>query len=59
MERDEMKKIAAAIARDPKSYPSARITALRFLKELDDGSEREAGSAFADLDKVAPTRGTS
>jgi hypothetical protein len=57
MERSEMRSIAEGIARDPKSYPSARVSALRFVKELEESKdEDDADSSFADLDELAPRR---
>jgi hypothetical protein len=54
MDREQMQLIAEQIARDPKSYPSARITALRFLKEFDTAGEEDAKTAFSELDEMAP-----
>jgi hypothetical protein len=57
MNRDEMLKIAEGIARDPKSYPSARVSALRFVKELGETRhEDDVASSFADLDELSPRR---
>ena len=57
MKRTEMRAIAEDIARDPKSYPSARVSALRFVKELAESEdEDDADSSFADLDELAPKR---
>jgi hypothetical protein len=56
MDRNQMREIAEAIARDPKSYPSARVSALRFLRELDDESAIQSHDEFAELDELAPRR---
>jgi hypothetical protein len=56
MDREEMQLIAEQIARNPESYPSSRITALRFLREIDAAREEDAKSAFDELDELAPRR---
>jgi len=57
MDRNEMREIAEGIARDPRSYPSARVSALRFVKELEESrDEDDVGANFADLDELAPKR---
>jgi hypothetical protein len=56
MDQDEMVAIAEGIARDPRSYPSARMSALRFLKELDDIGDEDVRDEFAELDELAPKR---
>ena len=56
MDLEEMTKIAEEIARDEGAYPSARVTALRFLRELSESGEELARSRFEDLDSVADLR---
>ena len=55
MTDDEMIAILEEIARNPKSYPSARITAIRTLREFwpEDPMPTDA---FAELDRVRPRR---
>jgi hypothetical protein len=54
MDRDEMVAIAEGIARDHKSYPSARMSALRFLKDLGDKDGEDVRDEFAELDETGP-----
>jgi hypothetical protein len=46
----EMISILEEIARDPKAYPSARVTALRALREIRADEREEKPSAFDELD---------
>ena len=55
MTRQEMVAILEEIARDPKQYPSARVTALRTLRELQDAAEKPA-TDFDALDELAARR---
>jgi hypothetical protein len=53
MEHDEMIEILEEIARNPKSYPSARISAIRALIEFEQKwEEPEPDPLFAELDAV-------
>lgn len=55
MTDDEKIAILEEIARDPKAYPSARITAIRTLREFWPEEPKPRG-AFADLDELRPRR---
>ena len=55
MTDDEKIAILEEIARNPKSYPSARITAIRTLREFWPEEPKPTG-AFAELDRVRPRR---
>jgi hypothetical protein len=55
MEHDEMIEILEEIARNPKSYPSARISAIRALLELEKHQEPEP-SLFDELEEALPLR---
>jgi hypothetical protein len=55
MTLDEMTEILEEIARNPKSYPSARISTIRALLELEkkeEDAEPEQDPLFAELDAV-------
>jgi hypothetical protein len=53
MSRQEMCEVLEEIARNPDSYPSSRVSAIRLLHEL---APPEASSPFADLDEVGLRR---
>jgi hypothetical protein len=53
MTDDEMIAILEEIPRNPKSYPSARITAIRTLRDFSP-EDPEPTDAFAELDRVRP-----
>lgn len=55
MTDDEKIAILEEIARNPKSYPSARITAIRTLREFWPEDTKPA-AAFAELDQFRPRR---
>jgi hypothetical protein len=55
MTDDEMIAILEEIPRNPKSYPSARITAIRTLRDFSP-EDPEPTDAFAELDRVRPRR---
>ena len=54
MTRQEMVAILEEIARDPKQYPSARVTAIRTLRELQ--APEKPATDFDALDEVAARR---
>ena len=49
MDREEMIRILEEIIRDPDANPTARVTAIRALREI---APRETDSQFDDLHKV-------
>jgi hypothetical protein len=55
MSPDEQIEILESIIKDPKSYPSARVSAIRLLREIQ-AEEPNTPSAFDDLDELAPRR---
>jgi hypothetical protein len=55
MTRDEMVEILEGIARDEDVPATARVTAIRTLREFDQRREPPSGT-FADLDELAPRR---
>jgi hypothetical protein len=54
MDRGEMIAILENIARDPKTYPNARVTAIRTLREFAESDEAPPASAWDDLDELRP-----
>ena len=55
MTRDEMVEILEGIARDEDVPATARVTAIRTLREFDQPPRPPSGT-FADLDELAPRR---
>jgi len=55
MTEDEMIEVLEAIIRDEDVPATARVTAIRTLRQFDDDEKRPNG-AFADLDELAPRR---
>jgi hypothetical protein len=58
MTRSEMIEILVGIARDEDVPATARVTAIRTLREFDDGVDEEPhdGGVFADLDTARSRR---